>query len=129
MIVYQKQIISCTAAADLSNAEGCFVTHDATAGTVALTAASSTADKVLGLINAPAVAGEQVGVILPGFGGIPAVRLHANSTAAKVGDTLALAANGTATVSAKGVLVAVALAPAAGGELVAVRLIDPKTVS
>lgn len=129
MAVYHKnQAVRLTAGADLSASEGCFVQVDGAAGTVTLTAASTTPDKVFGLLESVDSKDRPVDIVLPGFSGIPGVRLHSGCAAVVPGDRLVLAANGTVTKGSSGTLVAIALAPAAAGQLVKARLIEPVTL-
>lgn len=128
MAVYHKnQAMRLTAGADLRTSEGCFVQVDGSTSTVTLTAASTTPDKVFGLLESVDAKGNPVDIVLPGFSGIPGVRLHSGSAAVVPGDRLVLAANGTVTKGSSGTLVAIALAPAAAGQLVEARLIEPVT--
>lgn len=130
MIHYQNLTVIRKAGADLTDYEGCFVTADATTGTtVSLATASTTPAQVCGLLDTTATQGEDVTVILPGFSGIPAAKLHSTSSDAKPGDTLALAANGTVKVATTGTIVAVAVEAGIKGNMVAVRLIEPKTAA
>ncbi len=129
-IAYQTQTVFRTAGADLTDYEGSFVTVDATTGTtVSLATASTTAAQVFGLLHSTAPQGDSVTVILPGFAGIPLVKLHSSATAVKPGDTLALAANGQVKAATTGTIVAVALEGGSGGDLIAARLIEPKAVA
>lgn len=123
-IYFQSQVVSRTAGADLSNAEGCFV--KLSSGKVVLTTASSTADEVYGLLHSTDVKDATVNVILPGHPGIVGVKLHSSAAGVVDGTPLTLAASGTATAAAEGdVIVAVALATGTAGELVEARLVQP----
>ncbi len=129
MAVYHKNLaLRLTAGADLSTSEGCFVQVDGAAGSVTLTAASTTPDKVFGLLESVDVKGHPVDIVLPGFAGIPGVRLHSGCAAVVPGDRLVLAANGTVTKGSTGTLVAVALAAGTAGQLVEARLLEPSTL-
>lgn len=125
MIQHAELIVVRTAAVDLSAAEGCFVT--CTGGAVSPTAANTAPANVYGLLDSSNDKGGRVSVCLPGFHGMPVARLHASSTAVVDGDTLILAADGKVKKGTTGTVVAKALANAAAGQLVPVRLLEPHT--
>lgn len=120
MIIHQKLLTTIPAAADLAEAEGCFIKKDGT-----LTAASATPANVFGLIIHPADNGAPLTVALPGFGGI--VQVH-STTPVTPGDYLVPDTNGRAKVAATGTVLAVAVETAPAG-LVAARLIQPVTIA
>lgn len=128
-IYHQMQVVRLIAGADLSACEGCFVTVDGATGTATLTTGSTTADKVYGVLDGVEVKDRPVDVILPGCAGLVGVKLHSGSAAVVPGDRLVLAANGTVTKGSSGVFVAVAVAPAAAGNLVEARLVQPTPLS
>lgn len=125
-IYHQHQVVRLTAAADLSGSEGCFVTVNGSAGTVALATASSTPAQVFGLLADAGGAGAPVDVVLPGHAGIVGVRLHSGTSAVVPGDRLSVAANGQVTkAGSSGTLVAVALAAGSAGQMIEARLVEP----
>lgn len=124
-IYHQMQVVRLTAGADLSACEGCFVTVDGATGTANLTAATTTADKVYGVLDGVDVKDRPVDVILPGCAGLVGVKLHSGCAAVVPGDRLVLAANGTVTKGSSGVFVAVAVAAGTAGNLVEARLVQP----
>ena len=92
MIIHQKLLTTIPAAADLAEAEGCFVKADGS-----LTAASATPANVFGLIVNSADKDAPLTVALPGFGGI----VQVNSTSAvSPGDYLVPDTTGRAKVAA-----------------------------
>ena len=120
MIIHQKLLTTIPAAADLAEAEGCFVKADGS-----LTAASATPANVFGLIVHSADKDAPLTVALPGFGGI----VQVNSTSAvSPGDYLVPDTNGRAKVASSGTVLAVAVEAAPAG-LVAARLIQPVTIA
>lgn len=129
MIRYEHLTVARRAAFGVGDYEGVFVKLNAE-GKLELTAANTAAKDVYGLItdNSGTANGLNT-VALPGFSGIPCVRLHAQSGAVKDGDKLVLAAAGTVKPGTTGTAVAVALENAAAGGMVQVRLIEPCTLS
>lgn len=127
-IYHQFQSVRLTAGADMSTCEGCFVTVDGATGTATLTTASTTPDKVYGVLDGVDVKGRPVDVILPGCSGIVGAKLHSGSAAVVPGDRLVLGANGTVTKGTSGTLVAVAVGSGTAGNLVKARLVQPTTL-
>lgn len=128
-IYHQFQSVRLTAGADLSSCEGCFVTVDGATGTANLTAATTTPDKVYGVLDGVDVKDRPVDVILPGCSGIVGAKLHSGSAAVVPGDRLVLAANGTVTKGTSGTLVAVAVGSGTAGNLTPARLVQPSTLA
>ena len=96
--------------------------------TANLTAATTTPDKVFGVLDGVDVKDRPVDVILPGCSGIVGVKLHSGSAAVVPGDRLVLGANGTVTKGSSGTFVAVAVGSGTAGNLTPVRLVQPTTL-
>lgn len=127
MIIHQELIVPRVAGADLSESEGCFVS--CAEGQVSLTTAGSAPEDVYGILDTCNTKGGRVSVCLPGFHGQVMARLHESSEAVTDGDALVLAASGKVKKGDAGTLVARALADAAAGKLVPVRLVEPATLA
>lgn len=120
-IYHQSQVVTATAGADLTNAEGCFV--KLSSGKVVLTAATDSA-AIFGLVHCGDAADKTVDIILPGHSGIVGMLLHSSASSVAVGTKLALAASGTVkNAGSSDTAVAVALAAGSAGELVPARFI------
>lgn len=128
MIVYSDSILPYPAAVNLDGSEGCFVTLTE-AGAVTPAAADTAPDEVHGILHSTTdEVGAKVAVILPCWNGICGASVAAGSDPVKPGDRLVLAAGGQVTTGATGTVVAVAVKPAAAGERVPVRLVDPYAI-
>lgn len=129
MIRHEHLTVARRAAFAPGDYEGVFVKLN-TNGKLELCAANTAAKDVYGVITDNASSADGLNTVaLPGFSGIPAVRLHAQSGAVKDGDKLILAAGGTVKPGTTGTAVAVALEAAAPGSMVMVRLIEPAALS
>lgn len=127
MMYYQKAIVTRPAAVDTAGMEGCFVTINAS-GAVTPAAGDTDAAGVYGLLNSCTdEVGGLVSVVLPGCDGIHAALVASDSAAVTDGALLVLAEGGKVKAGSTGTVVAVACGAAAAGELVPVRIVEPRT--
>lgn len=128
MMYHQKAIVTRPAAVNTDGMEGCFVTIGANGVTPA--AASTAAANVYGLLNSCTdEVGGLVSVVLPGCDGIHAALVASDSASVTDGAQLVLAAGGKVKVGSTGTVVAVACGAATAGELVPVRIVEPRTAA
>lgn len=126
MMYHQKAIVARPCAVNTDGMEGCFVTIGAD-GAVTPAAADTAATGVYGLLNSCTdEVGGLVSVVLPGCDGIHAALVASDSAAVTDGAQLVLAAGGKVKVGSTGTVVAVACGAAAAGELVPVRIVEPR---
>ena len=129
MMYHQKAIVTRPAAVNTVGMEGCFVTIGAD-GAVTPAGADTEAASVYGLLNSCTdEVGGLVSVVLPGCDGIHAALVASDSDAVTDGAQLVLAAGGKVKVGTTGTVVAVACGAAAAGELVPVRIVEPRTAA
>ncbi len=129
MMYHQKAIVARPAAVNTVGMEGCFVTIGAD-GAVTPADAATAAAAVYGLLNSCTdEVGGLVSVALPGCAGIHAALVAGDSAAVTDGARLVLADGGKVKVGTTGTVVCVACGTAAAGELVPVRIVEPRTVA